>query len=254
MATHFYPLKVNSVRRETPDCVSIAFEIPGELKDHFAYTQGQHLTIRKFFDGLEIRRNYSLCSSPLDNEWRIAVKKMESGLFSQFANEELKEGDLLEVMPPMGKFYTPVNATQKKHYVAIAGGSGITPVMSIILTTLKTEPQSSFTLFYANRDHHHIIFKELLQELKDLYLQRLEVHHIFSRQHTEAPLNNGHIDNEKCEMFFSRIIPLKTVDEVFICGPAGLIETVRDYLLGKGYDRQKIHFELFGTGKPVKKK
>jgi ring-1,2-phenylacetyl-CoA epoxidase subunit PaaE len=249
LATHFYPLTVASVRRETPVCVSVSFEIPEALKEAFAYSPGQHLTIRKIINGEETRRNYSLCSSPLDKEWRIAVKKVDGGLFSKYANEELKPGDVIDVMPPLGKFYTPLIETNKKHYVAFAGGSGITPVISIIITTLRTESHSSFTLFYANRDHNSIIFKELLEELKDKYLGRFNVHHVFSREQTDTVLNSGHIDEQKCELIFSKVLPLESVDDIFICGPAGMIETVRDFLLEKGFDKQKIHFELFGAGK-----
>jgi ring-1,2-phenylacetyl-CoA epoxidase subunit PaaE len=174
-------------------------------------------------------------------------------LFSKFANEELVAGDTIEVMPPLGKFHTPLAETNCKHYVAFAGGSGITPVMSIILTTLKTEPGSDFTLVYANRDHNNIIFKDLLGALKNIYTNRFNVLHIFSREQTENILNSGHIDTGKCELIFSKIIPLSSVDEIFICGPQGMIETLNEWLVEKGFEKKKIHFELFGAAKQTPK-
>src|SRR5215213_10042637 len=142
---HFHPLTIKEVRQETDECVSLAFDIPNELKDIFRFQQGQSLTIRTQLHGEEVRRTYSLCSSPLDNEWRVAIKKVDGGLFSSFANTKLKKGDVLEVMPPVGKFFTTLHPTQKKNYVAVVAGSGITPVLSIINTTLRTEPDSTFT-------------------------------------------------------------------------------------------------------------
>jgi len=167
MSIHFHPLRVKEVTRETPECVSILFEVPEELKKTFEFKQGQSLTMRTFLKGEEVRRTYSICASPLENEWRVAVKKQEGGVFSTFANEQLKKGDLLDVMPPVGKFYTELDPTQKKNYVAFAAGSGITPVLSLIKTTLLTEPQSHFTLVYGNRNKNSIIFKEELEGLKD---------------------------------------------------------------------------------------
>ena len=148
MSIHFHPIRIKEICRETPDCVSILFDIPEELINQFQFIQGQSLTIRHIHNKEELRRTYSLCSSPLDNEWRIAVKKVEGGRFSTLANEQLKAGDILEVMPPVGKFNTPLHIEQKKHYVAFAAGSGITPILSLLKTTLATEPKSSFTLVF----------------------------------------------------------------------------------------------------------
>ncbi len=247
MATHFYPLKIKSVKRETPECVSILFEIPDALKENFRYDAGQHLTIRTNINGKEIRRNYSLCSSPLSNEWRIAIKKMEGGLFSTFANGNLKAGDILDVMPPMGKFFTVLNSIHKKNYVAIAAGSGITPILSIITTTLQTEPASSFILVYANKTRGDIIFKDALDALKNKHMNRFSVHHIFSREKTDAAINEGRIDEAKAAIIFSKFIEIKSMDECFICGPAAMIETVRNYLEQSGFDKKKIHYELFAA-------
>lgn len=249
MAAHFYPLAVKEIKPETPGCVSILFDVPAHLHDVFAYTQGQHLTLRTTVNGNEIRRNYSLCSSPLNNEWRIAVKQVEGGLFSTHANSRIKVGDTIDVMPPLGKFFTPLNSANKKHYLAIAAGSGITPVISIIETTLRTEPASRFTLVYANRHYHNIIFKERIESLKDRYLHRFGVHFIFSGEQTEAALYSGRLDKAKCEVLFSKIIPLATIDEVFVCGPLGMIETVKEYMQVAGFEKERIHSELFAGNK-----
>lgn len=242
---HFHPLAIKEVRQETEDCVSLAFEVPDELKDTFKFQQGQSLTVRTHLNGEEVRRTYSLCSSPLDNEWRVAVKKVDGGAFSSFANTNLKKGDVLEVMPPVGKFFTPLNPAQQKHYVAIAAGSGITPILSIINTTLRTEPNSSFTLIYGNRTRSSIIFKEELEALKNKFMKRFTLHHILSREQPDAPIYYGRIDKEKCELLFNKLIDLKNIDEYFICGPEELIFCVRDFLQQKGIDKSHIHFELF---------
>src|SRR5688572_5190123 len=242
---HFHPLVIKEVRQETDDCVSLAFEIPEELKDTFSFTQGKSLTMRTKLEGEEVRRTYSLCSSPLDNEWRVAIKKVNGGLFSSYANKKLRKGDVLDVMPPVGKFNTPLSQQQKKHYVAIAAGSGITPILSIISTTLRTEPQSSFTLVYANRTRSSIIFKEELEALKNRFMDRFTMHHILSREQPDAPIYYGRIDEKKCELLFTRLIDLSSANEFFVCGPEQMIFCVRDFLLKKGIDKNNIHFELF---------
>ena len=178
---HFYPLKVKRVEKETDDCVSIEFEVPAELREVFQFKQGQNLTIKKIMNGEEIRRSYSICTGPFDNRLQVAVKKVEGGLFSTFSNDELKAGDILEVLPPTGKFYTELDPSHKKNYVAFAAGSGITPVLSIIKTTLLTEPQSKFTLVYGNRNKASIIFKEELEAMKDKFIDRFRIYHILSR-------------------------------------------------------------------------
>jgi ring-1,2-phenylacetyl-CoA epoxidase subunit PaaE len=157
---HFHSLQVKKIVRETEDCVSIEFHVPDELKDIFQFKQGQNLTIKKVLNGIELRRNYSICTSPFDKQLKVAVKKVAGGVFSTYANEALKSGDVLEVLPPTGNFHTTLEPSQKKHYVAFAAGSGITPVLSIIKTTLLTEPLSSFTLIYGNRTKNSILFKK----------------------------------------------------------------------------------------------
>ncbi|MBA2563587.1 MAG: phenylacetate-CoA oxygenase/reductase subunit PaaK [Chitinophagaceae bacterium] len=251
MALHFYSLTVKNIKIQTPDCVSISFVIPEHLKKEFTFKQGQSITLKKVINGDELRRSYSICSSPLDNELRIAVKKVYNGSFSTYANTQLKAGDVLEVMPPSGKFHTDLLSTNKKNYVAFAAGSGITPVISIIKTTLAIEPLSTFTLVFGNRNHSSIIFKEELEALKDKYIQRFRLYHILSRERMEAVINYGRINEEKC-MQLKKLINLKIVDEFFICGPEEMIFCVKDFLETQGTDKNKIHFELFNT--PTKKR
>jgi ring-1,2-phenylacetyl-CoA epoxidase subunit PaaE len=247
VASHFRTLTIEDVRRETADCVSIAFAVPEELKEEFSFHQGQNVTVRVTINGQEVRRSYSICSSPLDGELRIAVKKVQSGVFSTYANEQLQKGHTLEVLPPTGKFYTELSVANRKHYLAFAAGSGITPVLSLIKATLALEPGSSFTLVYGNRQRTSILFREELEALKNRYIQRFSIHHILSREQMDIPLNQGRIDVGKCEELCGRLIDLSTVDEVFLCGPGEMIFTVRDWLVQQGVDRKKIHFELFQT-------
>src|SRR5436190_3516411 len=246
MSIHSHSIKVKEVRRETPDCISVLFDIPDELKKDFVFIQGQSLTMRTFLNNEEVRRTYSICSSPLDNEWRVAIKKVEGGLFSGFANEKLKKDDMLEVMPPVGNFYTSLVPANKKKYLAFAAGSGITPVISIIKTTLKTEPLSGFTLVYGNRSRNSIIFFEELENLKNKYLTRFNLIHVLSRERTDANLNFGKITIDKL-IELNKIIPYNNIDEFFICGPEQMIFCVKEFLEQRDIDKNKIHFELFTT-------
>lgn len=241
---HFHPLTVKEIRQETADTVSVAFHIPDALKESFTYKPGQYLTIKAMINGEEQRRSYSLCSSPLDNEWRVAVKKVPNGIFSTYANEQLKAGDVLEVMPPLGHFTTEVNAANKKEYIGFAAGSGITPIISIIKTVLHTEPQSRFTLVYGNKNRHSIIFKEIIEGLKNKYIDRFRAIHVLSREVTDANINSGRIDANKCNELFTMFANINA-DEFFICGPESMIFCVKDFLEAKGVDSKKIHFELF---------
>lgn len=246
MALHFHKLTVKDIQHETKDCVSIVFDIPKELEKDFLFKQGQNITIKKKIDGEEIRRSYSICSCPLDNELRVAVKKVYDGSFSTFANQKLKQGDVLDVLPPTGTFFTEVNRSNKKKYVFFAAGSGITPVISIIKTILRMEPESRVTLVYGNRNVLSIIFKEDLEALKDKHLQRFRVYHILSRERTESTINYGRIDADKCRQL-SRLINLASVDEFFICGPEKMLFAITEFLETNGIDKRKIHFELFTT-------
>ncbi len=246
MSIHFHRLAVKKIIKETADCVSVTFEIPEELKKDFAFKQGQSLTMRTTLNNEDIRRTYSICSSPLDNEWRVAIKKVDGGLFSSFANGELKKGDVLEVMQPVGKFYVELNPSNKKNYLGFAAGSGITPLLSIIKTTLQTEPQSSFTLVYGNKNRSSIIFFEELEALKNQYLQQFTFINILSRERTDAAINFGRINAEKLSEL-EKLVDYSSFDDTFICGPEEMIFLVKDYLEAKGIDKKKIHFELFTT-------
>ena len=246
MSIHFHPLRVKEINKETSDCVSVQFEIPENLKNNFSFTHGQSLTMRTTINGKEIRRTYSLCSSPLDSEWKVAIKKVDGGLFSSFANDKLKKGDVLEVMEPVGKFYTALNPANKKNYIAFAAGSGITPVISIIKTTLRSEPGSTFTLVYSNKSRASIIFFEELEGLKNKFLERFNFINILSGERTEASLNFGRINIDKLKEL-EKLIDYSLIDETFICGPEEMIFTAKDFLQSKGISEKKIHFELFTT-------
>jgi ring-1,2-phenylacetyl-CoA epoxidase subunit PaaE len=250
---HFHPLVVKEIRRETSDCVSVVFDIPASLQETFRFVQGQSIALRTTLNGEEVRRSYSICSSPFDGELRIAIKKVLNGRFSTFANTRLKKGDTLDVMPPSGRFFTPLDATQQKNYVAFAAGSGITPILSLIKTTLATEPQSAFTLVYGNRNRSSIIFREQLEALKNKYMHRFRICYILSREKTDALLNHGRIDAAKCDQLFGKLISLPACDEFFLCGPESMIFSVRDWLQANGVAQPKIHFELFTAPGDVQK-
>ncbi len=244
MSLHFHALTVKEVCKETDDCVSILLDIPENLQQTFSYKQGQNITIKKVINNQEVRRSYSLCSSPLSKEFRIAVKQIAGGIFSTYANLHLKKGDVLEVMPPVGKFYTDLNIQNKKKYVAFAVGSGITPIISIIKTTLASEPNSTFTLVFGNKNHNSIIFKEELEALKNKYLQRFHLIHILSKEKNDTEINYGRIDANKLKEL-SAFINFSQVSDFFICGPEQMIFTIKNFLENENVDSKKIHFELF---------
>ncbi len=241
----FYPLTVKDVRPETADCVSVSLAVPGELEDTFRFAPGQYLTFRKHVHGAEVRRSYSICASPADNELRVAIKKVDEGKFSGYAHSELKAGDVLDVMPPMGKFTPRTTDKTEKEYIAFAAGSGITPIMSIMKTVLENEPGSSFTLVYGNRNRNSIIFREAIEGLKNKYMQRVRVYHILSREHMDIPLFNGRIDAQKCADFCEKLIDVHSTDEAFICGPEEMILSVRQQLVDMGMPSANVHIELF---------
>ncbi|MGC4035309.1 MAG: phenylacetate-CoA oxygenase/reductase subunit PaaK [Chitinophagaceae bacterium] len=246
MSIHFHTLKIKDVKKETDDCVSISFFIPEDLKNLYSFSHGQNITLKRTINGEDVRRSYSICKAPFENDLRVAVKKAEFGLFSNFANENLKAGDTLEVLPPTGKFYTKLDPSHRKKYLAFAAGSGITPVISILKATLKEEPFSDFTLIYGNRSKGSIIFLEELEALKNEYLNRLTLLHILSREKIDSPINNGHINPGKLDEL-SKIIDYSMIDEIFICGPEEMVFSTQEFLVGKKIDKKKIHFELFTT-------
>jgi ring-1,2-phenylacetyl-CoA epoxidase subunit PaaE len=244
MSLHFYPLTIKQVKQETADCISVLFDIPENLQPQFTYIQGQNITVKTTINNEEVRRSYSLCSSPLSNEFRIAIKKLEGGLFSTFANENLKAGNVLDVMPATGRFYTEIDNQNSKHYVAFAAGSGITPIISNIKTILFAEPKSLVTLIYSNKNISSIIFKEELDALKNRYLDRFQLVHILTQEGTDAPIFSGRINEQKLQQL-SGLINFKLVDDFFICGPEELIFSIKNYLLQNDIDSTKIHFEIF---------
>lgn len=250
MTPHFHPLAIREIRRETSDAVSLAFAVPPELRDTYRFTQGQHLTLRAAIDGQEVRRSYSVCCGVDDyrdhDELRVAVKLVEGGLFSQFVTQHLRGGDTLDVMAPDGRFFTALDAAHAKHYLAFAAGSGITPVLSLIKTTLAREPHSRFTLVYGNRTADTILFREQLEDLKNRYLDRFALHHVLSRAQSDVPLNHGRIDAEKCAAFL-QLIPPATIDEAFVCGPANMIDVVEAALVAAGVPARQVHTERFGV-------
>jgi ring-1,2-phenylacetyl-CoA epoxidase subunit PaaE len=246
--TGFHKLKIAEVRRETPDSVSILFEIPEASKPAFAFKAGQHLTLRTHFEGEELRRNYSVCAAPHENEIRIAVKLMAGGRFSGWANSALKTGAEIDVLPPLGRFILPGSDTSAPYYVALAGGSGITPVISILKTVLREQPQSRVTLLYGNRDSASIMFLEELAGLKNRYLDRLEIYHFLENETEEVELFNGRLDRAKCEEVFSTLVDVSDADAFFICGPGQMMDAAEAVLKEHGVAAEKIFIERFTTG------
>ena len=252
MAAEFHRLTVSDVRRETPDAVSIAFAVPPDVAGLYRFHPGQHLTLRKTNGRGEIRRSYSICSGPNDGELRIAVKRVEGGAFSCLINDALAQGDVIDVMTPQGRFGIVPDPDAARTYLAIAAGSGITPVMSMIRSVLQQEPRSRFVLLYGNRTQASIIFKDALDDLKDRFLDRLIVHHVLSREPQEVSLLNGRIDGEKIATILRGVVPADAVDQVFLCGPGGLIGEARAALVDLGVAAERIHVEYFSVdGSPV---
>jgi len=250
---HFHTLKVRDIQEETSTCVSVALEIPEELKEAFSYKAGQYITFKTFIDGEELRRSYSLCSSPLEDDFRVAIKQVDRGKFSGFARSILKKGDMIEVMTPMGNFIAPDYEDRGRNFVAFVAGSGITPVMSLMKTILANHPEDTFTLVYGNQNLQSIIFREEIEALKNIYMGRFQVIHILSREKLETEINNGRINSEKCEQLFDGLLDLKQMNNFFICGPEEMISSVKDFLLSNGVDEKKVHFELFTTGIQTKR-
>ncbi len=247
MTPRFHHLRIAEVRPETPDCVSLTFEIPPQLAEEYRFVQGQHLGLRAELDGEEVRRSYSICSGLDDGELRVAIKKVPGGRFSVWANEHLAAGQSIDVLTPEGRFFTPLAPTQSKHYVAFVAGSGITPVLSLVSTTLAREPRSRFTVVYGNRRLPGVMFHEALYSLKDRYLSRLALFNVFSREAQEIELFNGRLDGAKVSAFLDALIPPSSIDEAFVCGPASMIDEVEAALLAAGVAREHVHVERFGV-------
>ena len=240
-----HKVKVKKIRRETPDCVSITFDIPGALKNQFQYKAGQHIIVRKELSGEDLRRTYSFCSAPSDNEYRIAVRLIEDGAFSIFANTQLKAGDTLEISAPLGEFSLAVNTEASANYVAFAAGSGITPIMAMIRDVLARELGSNFFLYYGNRDAEHTIFAEELAQLKNQYMGRFSYQFFMTRQAVDIEFFNGRITGEKAAQLHQNVFAQLGVHSYYLCGPFTMVKDVRAALMGAGEPAAKIHSELF---------
>ncbi|NRR32251.1 phenylacetate-CoA oxygenase/reductase subunit PaaK [Oxalobacteraceae bacterium] len=246
----FYPLSVSQVRNETRDTIAVTFAVPPELRESFRFQQGQHLTLRTSIDAEDVRRSYSICSSVQEGALRVAIKRTPGGLFSTWANDTLKAGAVIEVMPPMGHFNVPLAAENRKHYLAFACGSGITPILSIIKTTLQTEPHSQFTLIYGNRASSSVIFKEELTDLKDSYMERLTLAYVMSREQQDLELFNGRITKEKCALLLKHWVNVSDIDVAFICGPEDMMLGVSEALQEAGMPKANVKIELFAASIP----
>ncbi len=255
-APRFHRLRVADVRRETPDAVSIAFAVPTRLSPEFRFNAGQYLTLRGEIDGEEVRRSYSICSGPDDGELRIAVKRVDGGTFSAWANSGINAGDVLDVMTPTGRFGVAYTPEQARVHVGFAAGSGITPILSIARGVLGREPRSRVFLFYGNRSTADMLFRAELDELKDRYMERFSVFHVLSREQQDVPVLNGRLDSEKARLLLRYIVPVETVGHAFICGPAGMSDEIEATLLGLGLQPGQVHVERFVSalgGKPRRK-
>jgi ring-1,2-phenylacetyl-CoA epoxidase subunit PaaE len=251
MAEHFYKLRVAEIVPETDEANSIRFEVPEGLEDVFRFRAGQHLTLRAELGGEEVRRNYSLCVAPDEGQIKVTVKRIAGGAFSNWVAEHLRVGDTLDVMTPHGSFTVDFDPAARRRYVAFAGGSGITPVMSLIKTALKAEPESRFTLFYGNRDSNSVIFLEQLAALKDRYLGRFELYHFLSDEEGDVELFNGMLDRETCEEALEHLVDdVEAVDAWFICGPGPMMDAAEAALNARDVAKDRIHIERFLAGRP----
>lgn len=256
MSLHFHPLRVREVRPDTDEAVVVSFEVPAELADIFRFTQGQYLTLRQDVAGQDLRRSYSICAGIDDGELRVGVRKVDGGVFSGWVHGSLKAGDQIQVFPPQGRFNVPIDPAARRHHVGIAAGSGITPILSIMKTVLAREPGSRFTLIYGNRRQASTMFKEEIEDLKNQYLTRLSLHHVFSREAVDAPLLAGRLDKAKLAEFLRTLVPAASIDQVFVCGPFEMNEQAEGALKEAGVPEERIHIERFGTvemqtGKPA---
>lgn len=241
----FHRLAVADVRRETPDAVSIALDVPPHLAETFRFVPGQYLTLRTLMDGEDVRRSYSICSGLDDGELRIAIKRLDGGAFSGFVHDEMRRGDVIEVMPPIGRFTLAPDPAASRAFVAFAAGSGITPVISILKSGLDREPASRFFLFYGNRSRAGIMFREQLGELKDRFLDRLSVTHVLSREQQDISALSGRLDAAKAARLMRTAPPIAAIDRTFVCGPAGMIASAEAALLRLGMDPERILIERF---------
>lgn len=246
MSVMFHPLRVRSVDPDTAEAVIVCFEVPEDLRAVFGFAQGQYLTLRKQIDGQDLRRSYSICAGLDDGELRVGVRRVQGGTFSNWINSALKAGDTLQVMPPQGRFFVPLDPEAHRHYAGIAGGSGITPILSIMKTVLAREPHSEFTLIYGNRQLRSTMFREEVDDLKNRYLSRLAVYHVFSDEQADSPINRGVLNREKVTEFLQQVVAPSSIDHAFICGPFQMNDEAQAALLAAGVPEDRIHVERFG--------
>jgi len=273
MSVLFHPLRVRSIEPDTAEAVVVSFDVPPELRAVFGFTQGQYLTLRHRIAGQDLRRSYSICAGVDDGELRVGVRKVKGGVFSNWINSDLKVGDSLQVMAPQGRFFVPLQPAARRHHLGVAGGSGITPILSIMKTVLAREPLSRFTLIYGNRALASTMFKEALEDLKNRYLTRLVLHHVFSDEPTghddphdaahlppegaaaglgaarrpAAPLHTGLMNRDKLGEFLRTVVPAATIDHAYICGPFQMNDEAEAALLAAGVAEECIHVERFGV-------
>ncbi len=251
MAEHFHALRVAEISRETEDAYSIRFDVPEALKPAFAFRAGQHLTLRAEIDGEDVRRSYSLCVAPHEGETKVTVKRIAGGAFSNWVATQLQPGDTIDVIAPHGSFTTEFDASQARRYVGFAGGSGITPIISLIRTGLSVEPGSRFTLFYGNRDASSAIFLDALADLKDRYMGRFELYHFLSDEDGDVELFNGMLDRATCDAAIGSLVHTPAeVDAWFICGPGPMMDAAEAALVERGVASRRIHIERFTAGRP----
>ena len=246
MSALFHPLKVRAVQPDTAEAVIVSFDVPQDLRSVFGFTQGQYLTLRHEIEGRDLRRSYSICAGVDDGELRVGVRKVRGGVFSQWINSHLRPGDQIQVMAPQGRFFTPLAPDRRRHHLGIAGGSGITPILSIMKTVLAREPLSRFTLIYGNRQLRSTMFKEELEDLKSRYMARLALHHVFSEEQTDTPLQHGVMDRFKIGEFLQAAVPAASIDEAYVCGPFQMNDEAEAALREAGVPEERIHIERFG--------
>jgi ring-1,2-phenylacetyl-CoA epoxidase subunit PaaE len=247
MSLQFHALPVKSVARDA-DALIVGFDVPTALRDTFAFTQGQYLTLRTEVGGADLRRSYSICSGLDDDDGalRVGIRLLPGGAFSGWASENLRAGETLQVLPPQGRFHVPLDPQARRHVLLIAAGSGITPMLSLIATMLAREPHTRCTLVYGNRRLASTMFREELEDLKNRYLTRFTLHHVFSREAQDAPLFNGRLDEARLREFLRVLVPAASVDEAFVCGPAGMIDGAVAALAAAGVPSDHVHVERFG--------
>ncbi|HET9822758.1 MAG TPA: 1,2-phenylacetyl-CoA epoxidase subunit PaaE [Burkholderiaceae bacterium] len=247
MSQLFHPLRVRAIEPDTDEAAIVSFDVPPALREVFAFNQGQYLTLRTQVDGQDLRRSYSICAGVDDGELRVGVRKVAGGVFSNWINTRLRPGDTVQVMPPQGRFFVPLDPAAHRHYLGVAGGSGITPILSIMKTVLAREPHARFTLIYANRSAKSTMFKEEIEDLKNRHMARLALHHVFSGEETELPIHAGVMNRDKVGEFLARLVDARAIDHAFVCGPYQMNDEVEAALLAAGVPEERVHIERFGV-------